>query len=210
MSQPPQSGTSGAKPAETKPEDPGVPLWIVVLLGLLFFWGLYYLNRHGGWFDPVVFEPFTSRTEIAARIPHNPYEEFLAKGEAVFGESCVKCHQADGLGKPDQFPPLDGSDWLNADGVNRIGRIVLNGLSGSIRVQYVNGTFTLNAAMTPQGAIYDDERLAAVLTYVRQKWSNKAFNHPPITPDQIAKIRAAIKDHPGPFKPDELLAIPVK
>lgn len=210
MSEPGQHGTTGVKPAETKAEDPGVPMWIIILLAFLLFWGFYFLNRHGGWFDPVVYEPFGSRAQILPYIPHNPREDFLAQGQAVFEESCIKCHQADGLGKADQFPPLDGSDWLNADGVNRIGRIVLNGLSGSIQVKAVNGLVSLNAAMTPQGGIYSDDKLAAALTYVRQKWSNKSYNHPDITPDQIAKIRAAIKDHPGPFKPDELLAIPVK
>ena len=209
MSAPIQSGATGVKPAETKAEDPGVPMWIVLLMGLLVFWGLFYLNRHGGWFSPVVFEPFRTVAEVNDHNPKDPVQTTLAMGQKVFEDSCIKCHQADGLGKADQFPPLDGSDWLNADGVNRIGRIVLNGLSGSIRVQYGGGTFLLNAAMTPQG-IYSDEQLAAVLSYVRQKWSNKAFNHPLVTPDQIAKIRAAIKDHPGPFKPDELLAIPVK
>jgi mono/diheme cytochrome c family protein len=209
MSEPIQAGTTGAKPAETKPEDPGVPMWIVLLLGLLVFWGLYYLNRHGGWFSSMVFEPFTTVAEVQAHNPVDPTQKMLATGQKVFEDSCIKCHQADGLGKADQFPPLDGSDWLNADGVNRIGRIVLVGLSGSIRVQYSGGTFVLNAAMPTQG-IYTDEQLAAVLSYVRQKWSNKSQNHPFVTPDQITKIRAAIKDHPGPFKPDELLAIPVK
>ena len=54
------------------------------------------------------------------------------------------------------------------DWAHRLERLV-----GSILVQDVNGTFTLNAAMTPQGAIYDDERLAAVLTYVRKSGATR-------------------------------------
>jgi len=71
----------------------------------------------------------------------------------VFKESCALCHQTTGLGKEGQFPPLAGSDWLLASGPNRIGRIVLNGLTGPIRVEAAGGVVGLNATMAPLGGL---------------------------------------------------------
>ncbi len=185
-----------------------VPIWLILLLGLLVYWGLNYVNEHGGWFNAQVYEPFTTYAEVAQCQPHNPEGDYLALGESVFKESCILCHQANGAGKEGQFPPLAGSDWLNAPGPNRIVRIVLNGLTGPIRVEGgPNGPVGLNATMAPLGGTYTDEKVGAALTYVRQQWGNKASK---ITPDQVRTIREAIKAHPAPFTPDDLLKIPVQ
>jgi mono/diheme cytochrome c family protein len=196
-----------------EPEEPvagpsAVPIWLVVLLGLLLYWGLNYLDGHGGSFNAQVYEPFTSYQEVVLCQPHNPEGDYLALGESVFNKSCVLCHQANGAGKEGQFPPLAGSDWLTAAGPNRMVRIVLNGLGGSIRVEGgPNGPVALNAVMAPLGGTYNDEEVGAALTYVRQQWGNKAAK---ITPDQVKTIRQAIKTHPGPFTPEELLQIPLQ
>jgi mono/diheme cytochrome c family protein len=166
-----------------------------------------YVDGHGGWFNPEVFAPFKSYAEVSRAQPYNPEAAYRALGEATFNRSCVLCHQTTGLGKADQFPPLAGSDWLLAAGPNRIGRIVLNGLTGPIRVEAVNGVVSINATMAPLGGSYTDEELAAALTYVRQQWGNKGSK---ITPDQIKTIRAAIASHPAPFTPAELLNIPAQ
>jgi mono/diheme cytochrome c family protein len=184
-----------------------VPIWLILLLGLLVYWGLNYVNDHGGWFNAQVYEPFTSYAEVAQCQPHNPEGDYLALGESLFKTSCILCHQADGAGKENQFPPLAGSDWLNAAGPNRIVRIVLNGLGGSIRVEGgPKGPVTLNATMVRPGD-YNDEQVGAVLTYVRQQWGNHAAK---ITPEQVKTIREAIKGHPAPFTPEELEKIPVQ
>jgi mono/diheme cytochrome c family protein len=184
-----------------------VPIWLILLLGLLLYWGMDYVNDHGGWFNAQVYEPFRSYEEVAQCQPHNPEGDYLALGEATFKASCIACHQANGAGKEGQFPPLAGSDWLNAAGPNRIVRIVLNGLGGSIRVEGgPNGPVTLNATMVRPGD-YNDEQVGAVLTYVRQQWGNHAAK---ITPEQVKTIREAIKTHPHPFTPEELLGIPVQ
>ena len=196
--------------SSVEPEEPtvgmsGVPIWLILLLGLLLFCAMVYLDTHGGWFNPDVYEPFRTYADVAASQPYDPESAFRALGESTFNKSCALCHQANGLGKEGQFPPLAGSDWLLAPGPNRIGRIVLNGLSGPIRVQAANGVVALNATMAPLGGTYSDEELAAALSYARRQWGNNASK---ITPDQIKTIRAAIAGHRAPFTPDELLAIP--
>ena len=184
-----------------------VPIWLILLLGLLLYWGMNYVNDHGGWFNAQVYEPFRSYEEVAQCHPHNPEGDYLALGEATFKASCIACHQANGAGKEGQFPPLAGSDWLLAPSATRIGRIVLRGLNGSLRVEANGKLVNLNAAMAPLGDSYDDEHLAAALTYVRQQWGNNAAK---ITPEEIKAIRAAVGSHPGPFTPDELLQIPLQ
>ena len=108
-----------------------VPIWLIVALGALVFWGSVYLDGHAGGFSRVVFAPYTNETDIASLQPYDPERAFLAKGEFVFNQTCKACHQDNGLGKPGQYPPLAGSDWLLAPSPARIGRIVLRGLSGS-------------------------------------------------------------------------------
>ena len=44
--------------------------------------------------------------------------------------------------------------------------------------------------------------MAAVLTYVRNSWGNKAA---PVIPETVKKVRAATKDRSIFWKPEELL-----
>ena len=70
------------------------------------------------------------------------------KGKEVFAKTCIACHQANGQGVPNAFPPLAKSDFLNKD-TNRAIKAVLNGLSGPITV---NGK-KFNAMMTPKSLL---------------------------------------------------------
>jgi nitrite reductase (NO-forming) len=93
-------------------------------------------------------------------------EQQIKAGEARFTGTCSVCHQANGQGVPNVFPPLAGSDFLMADKPRAIG-IVLNGLSGKVTV---NGN-AFNSVMPPMSQLNDDE-LANILTYVRNSWGN--------------------------------------
>jgi mono/diheme cytochrome c family protein len=57
--------------------------------------------------------------------------------------------------------------------------------------------------MTPFEHMLKDDEIAAVLTYIRNSFGNKAE---PILPDQVAKIRAAKKDFYGLYSPETLLS----
>lgn len=90
-------------------------------------------------------------------------------GQALYIATCAACHQANGKGVPGAFPPLDGSPYVTSDNTERLAAIMLYGLMGEIKVL---GT-TYNNVMLPQGQLKDAE-LAAIATYVRGAWSNKA------------------------------------
>src|ERR1051326_9360352 len=52
--------------------------------------------------------------------------EKIELGRRLFTSVCAACHQPTGQGLPNVFPPLAGSDFLNAD-KNRAIKIVING-----------------------------------------------------------------------------------
>ena len=91
----------------------------------------------------------------------------------------MACHQANGQGIPNAFPPLAKSDYLNKD-VNRAIKVVLNGLNGPITV---NGK-KYNSAMTSQGL--SDQQVEDVLTYVYSSWGN---NNTKVTPAMVKAQR---------------------
>ena len=200
MSQPTQSTSSAA--AESPSEGAVVPIWLICLTVLLLCAGGLYFDDHGGWFHPQVYGPYNSYAELE---PYQPKSEggLFAQGKAVYGRTCVACHQANGLGTPGQFPPLCGSEWVNEADPGRMIRIVLNGLQ--LAPITVKGQVYNAAAMVPWN-IYSDEDIAAVITFVRSNkdWGNTAS---PVTPERVAAVRAKIKAHPTAFTADELLKI---
>ena len=103
-------------------------------------------------------------------------------GKKVFAVNCVACHQATGKGLPGVFPPLDGSEWVTNDGRTLV-NILLHGINGELEVMGV----TYRGAM-PAFKQLSDAELAAVASYVRAEWSNKAG---PITPQLFEAERKA-------------------
>jgi mono/diheme cytochrome c family protein len=58
--------------------------------------------------------------------------------------------------------------------------------------------------MTQYGGMLNDNEMAAVLTYVRNAFGNKA---PAVTAEKVKEVRAAIKDKSGFYTPEELLKL---
>lgn len=106
-------------------------------------------------------------------------EERIERGEIAFKQNCIACHQAKGQGIPSAFPPLAGSDFLNAD-ANRAMRVVAHGLTGNVKV---NGA-VYNGVM-PQLQLKDED-IANILSYVYNSWGNSGKE---ITPEQVAEAR---------------------
>ena len=89
----------------------------------------------------------------------------IEAGGRTYEQNCAACHMPNGVGIGGAFPPLAGSDFLNADKSRAI-NILLNGLSDVI---VVNGT-TYDGVM-PLLRLSDDD-VANVLTYVYSVWGN--------------------------------------
>ncbi len=93
-------------------------------------------------------------------------EERIALGKTVYAKTCLACHQENGQGIANAFPPLAKSDYLNED-VGRAIEIVLHGKTGEI---VVNGA-KFNGVMPAQ--VLSDEEVANVLSYIYASWGNK-------------------------------------
>ncbi|AUC84052.1 nitrite reductase, copper-containing [Polaribacter sp. ALD11] len=113
--------------------------------------------------------PDNTKKEVAVQSSNKTLAQKLKDGKNVYMKTCFACHQAEGQGIPNAFPPLAKSDYLNADVKRAIG-IVLNGKTGEITV---NGK-KYNSVMTKQ--TLTDEEVADVMTYVYNSWGNNKTN----------------------------------
>jgi len=114
-------------------------------------------------------------------------------------QRCAVCHQPTGQGIPGTFPPVAGSEWAAAASAQVAIRVVLHGLNGPITVkgQKFNGTMPAFGTGQPM----NDADVAAVLTYVRTSWGNKASA---VTADDVAKERAATASQSAPWTAAQL------
>ena len=114
-------------------------------------------------------------------------------GKEIFGRDahCATCHQHNGQGVPNIYPPLVAKDnpWLS-DNDERLIKIVLKGLWGPMELK--GQTFDPSKGVPPMpgfGGILKDDEIAAVINYVRNSFGNK---HKFVTPSQIATVRKSV------------------
>ncbi len=176
----------------------------------LLIWGGLYVGKYSGRFDPDEFSEIPHgrppKVVIAAL---DPSAESIKKGAKIYSQVCVACHQADGNGNPSGgIPPLAGSDWVMAEGPNRLIRIVLHGLEGPVKV---NGTTWGQNQMPAQAKSADNpaglspEDISHVLSYVRNAWGNKA---PMVSMDMVMTVSKETSTQAGYWHPDDLMKMP--
>jgi len=102
-------------------------------------------------------------------------------GKTIFATKCAACHQVSGSGAG-PYPPLAGNADVTAPDTSNLILTVLNGRSGPIQV---NGK-TFSGTMPAWKDQLSNDDVAAVLTYVRSAWTNKAAV---VTADQVALAR---------------------
>lgn len=92
-------------------------------------------------------------------------------GAEVFSQSCAACHQPQGQGIPGAFPALVGNPFVQGP-AQPVAHVILNGRGGMPKF---SGDLT-------------DDQIAAVATYVRGAWGNKAA---PVTTAAVTAERNA-------------------
>jgi mono/diheme cytochrome c family protein len=200
MSEPSQTTACASTETEPTVAMTTVPMWLIVSTLALLFFGGWYFDLRSGWFESKVYTPYVSLANLEQFQPPKSGEEWRPRGKALFESNCALCHNTDGSGKPGQAPPLAGSEWVLTAGVNRLIHIPQVGLAGPIKV--LNQEWNLN--MAPMGAIYTDEQLADVLSYIRNSFGNKASV---VTPEQVKKVRADIGGRAQPYTAEELMKL---
>ena len=92
-----------------------------------------------------------------------------ADGAKVYETNCSSCHQAQGTGLAGSFPPLAGNPVVTGD-PKRVIHTLKYGLNGKIQV----AGHTYNGMMPAWGQSLSNADIAAVVTYIRSSWGNKA------------------------------------
>ena len=100
-----------------------------------------------------------------------------ADGKTLFAKNCAACHQANGRGIPGAFPALVASP-VAIGPADAVAEVLLKGRGG----------------MPDFSTSLDDTDIAAVLTYARSSWGNRA---PPITGAEVTMRRAALQVAPA-------------
>jgi mono/diheme cytochrome c family protein/glucose/arabinose dehydrogenase len=126
--------------------------------------------------------------------------QYLAGQKIYFREGhCVTCHQPNGKGLDPAFPSIEKSPWVSGD-PDRLIKLAMYGLMGPLEI---NGKkYDGQVPMTPFAGMLKDDEMAAVLTFVRNSFGNKAD---PIQPAQVKAIRDANPGRVMFFTTDELL-----
>lgn len=122
------------------------------------------------------------------------------KGKIIFSSLCAACHQPTGTGLDGLAPPLVDSDWLLGPADRPI-KIVLHGVGGPLTV----GGRIWRLEMPPL-PVLDDDQIASTLTYLRREWEHNAS---PVSPADVAKVRAANAKRTKAWTAEELKPAPV-
>jgi mono/diheme cytochrome c family protein len=170
-------------------EPPQMWLWILIFGVLLF--STFYLGLYIGDFSP---DPWLQSPEPVAQRAGPPEPEPVS-GAQVYSSRCASCHQSNGQGVSGAFPTLIGTSWVENKG--QIIRILLHGMQGEVVVQGE----TYNGVMPAWGATLSDEEIAAVITHVRQSWTN---DYGEVTVDEVAAVRSATEGRTEAWSSEEL------
>jgi len=129
-------------------------------------------------------------------------KDLFIKGKELYEREayCGTCHQEHGQGLAAAgYPPLRQSKWVTKN-EERLIKLTLKGLYGPITVLHQD--YKGNVPMTAFEGLMNDEEVAAVLTYVRNAFGNKASV---VSAEKVKEIRAAIADKKGFYLAADLL-----
>ena len=93
-------------------------------------------------------------------------EQYYIGGKEIFERNCANCHQKDGKGLQNLYPPIAGSDYLKNK--SAVILAIKNGLTGEI---IVNGK-SYNQPM-PANSHLQNLDIAEVVTYMYNEWGNE-------------------------------------
>lgn len=131
---------------------------------------------------------------------HNTYK----RGAQIFQREshCATCHLTTGQGNGVVYPTLVGSPWVTGS-EERLVKLALHGMWGKLTVR--GKVYDPARGVPPMTAFRDllkDDEMAAVLTFVRNTWGNKAS---PIDAQTVARVRSETSTRSVFWKPEELL-----
>lgn len=105
-------------------------------------------------------------------------EKPIQAADKIYAAHCARCHQPDGMGIPDKFPPLAQADYLE----NRLASIsaVIHGMSGE---NVINDKIYTATMPKPE---LNEKELVAVINYIFSSWGNDIA---PTSFNEVKKIK---------------------
>ena len=106
---------------------------------------------------------------------------FLTQGEALYVDNCTGCHMQNGTGIAQVFPPLKSSAAVQAQDPTTVLHHIIGGAAMAATKEKPTGL-----AMPAFGWKLNDQEIAALATYIRNTWGNRADA---VTERQVSKVR---------------------
>ena len=191
-----------------------VSLWMMTIIMLTVLGGGIYLGMYSGGFRGDVYDekpgafsnsevgkgrgPGSNQAAVTAAA--DPAAELLKLGKRQYSNNCASCHQATGMGLPNQNPPLVKSEYVSGSD-RRLIAILLHGMEGPVTVLGAG----YNGAMPAWGKNMNDRQIAAVLTFVRQQWGNTSAA---ISTEEVQAVRKELESRGKCWTDAELKALP--
>ncbi len=124
-------------------------------------------------------------TAVASTAAAAPSVAAGADGAKIYNQNCSSCHQPNGQGVTGTYPPLIGNPTVTGYDIHLI-HIVKFGLTGKTTV----GGVAYNGMMPAWSQSLSNADIAAVLTYIRSSWGNKAR---PISESRVAAVNKSME-----------------
>ena len=124
----------------------------------------------------------------------------VSSGATHYERFCSGCHGSDGLASDGEAPSLAGSSWVFGS-ETRLIKIALHGLRGPIQV----GDKIYDREMPGLGRRLSDREMAALLSFVRNRWGSSTAA---IKPATVTRVRTEARNRQRYWTVGELLAAP--
>ncbi|MEO7051668.1 MAG: cytochrome c [Rhodanobacter sp.] len=103
------------------------------------------------------------------------------QGEKLYAKNCADCHGMDGNGVAGVYPPLNGNTSVTEPtGINAMRSVLLGGFAPATAAN------PMPYSMPPFAQQLSDADVAALVSWIRQSWSNNAGA---VQPGDVAKYR---------------------
>jgi mono/diheme cytochrome c family protein len=107
------------------------------------------------------------------------------EGQRLYARHCLSCHQADGYGVPNMQPAITGGPWVQGDPRALAMFVLTGGFDSAQRKESESHNVMPSFAQLP------DADLAAILTFIREKFGEGA------SPVGVEIVAAARSELPG-------------
>ena len=120
--------------------------------------------------------------------PRAPHQDTMSDGEALYVDNCAGCHMDGGEGLANTFPPLRESSAVQAAQPQLLIAVILEGAKSPATKAQPTGL-----TMPAFADKLDDAQTAALVTYIRNEWGNRAAT---VSEHDVSKLRGTLASAP--------------